>query len=212
VTPAWKPWQRLLPVWLPAVVLCLLSAGVLIWQTSESGGRAALVRNSVEDLEAELVRLEQIHAEAVGERAAVAELNARFGHLYGDVFGSLDERLTGILRAVGLAARGAGLLPGRYGYKAEEDRKLRYIRFTIQFAVVGEYSQIRQMLGALQSSPEFLVVENIAFSGEEEAASRTLKIGVTVATFVTEADPSILERLTGGIKMAAEETDGQTEG
>jgi Tfp pilus assembly protein PilO len=104
------------------------------------------------------------------------------------------------------------LLPGRYGYSADEDRKLRYIRFTVQFAVEGEYSQIRQMLGALRSSPEFLVVENIAFSGEEEAASRTLKIGVTVATFVTEADPSILERLTGGIKMAAEETDGQTEG
>jgi Tfp pilus assembly protein PilO len=212
VTPAWKPWQRLLPVWLPAVVVCFLSAGILIWQTSESGGRAALVGNSVEDLEAELVRLEQIRGEAVEERAAVADLNERFGYLYGSVFGNLDERLTGILRAVGLAARGAGLLPGRYGYSAEEDRKLGYVRFTIQFAVEGQYSQIREMLAALQSSSEFLVVEDIGFSGEEEAASRTLKISVKVTTFVTEADPKTLERLTGGIKMAVEETDGQTEG
>jgi hypothetical protein len=208
----WLPWQRLLLVWLPAVALCLISAGVLIWQTSESGGRAALVRNSVEDLEAELVRLERIRSEAIRERDAVAETNAKFQHLYGEVFGNLDDRLTGILRAVGAAAREAGLSPGRYSYGAEDDRKLGLVRFTIQFAVEGEYAQIRRMLAALQASSEFLIVENIGFSGEEEAASRILRIGMRVTTFVTEADPQTLDRLTGGITLTAEEIDGQTEG
>ena len=60
MTAAWQPWRRLLPVWLPAVVICLLAAAAYAWQTSETGGRAALVRNSVEELEDEIVRLEQI--------------------------------------------------------------------------------------------------------------------------------------------------------
>jgi hypothetical protein len=209
---AWQPWQRLLPVWAPAVALCVVSAGALIWQTSESGGRAALVRNSIDDLESELDRLQLIRSEAVGERATVAELNSEFKTLYGDVFGSLDQRLTSILRAVGQSAREAGLSPGRYSYTAEDDRALGHIRFSIQFGVEGEYQQIRTMLAALQASPEFLVVEDIAFSGEEDAASRLLKIGVRVTTIVTEADPRTLERLTGGITLQDEELDGKAEG
>ncbi len=212
MTTAWQPWRRLLPAWLPAVVICVLSAGVYVWQTSETGGRAALVRNSVEDLETEITRLEQIRDQAEKERTAVAELNGQFEYLYGDVFGDLDERLTGILRAVGSATRSAGLMPHGYSYSAEEDRKHQHIKFAIQFSVIGDYSQIRQMLSALQSSPEFLIVEDIAFSGEEEASSRDLAIAVQVATYVAQADPKTLERLTGGITKLSEADDGETEG
>ncbi len=212
MTAAWRPWQRLLPVWLPTVIVCLLAAAAYAWQTSETGGRAALVRNSVENLEQEIVRLEQIRDQAAGERADVAEINQQFELLYGHVFGDLDERLTGILREVGSATRSAGLLPSRYGYSAEEDRKHQYIRFSIQFSVIGQYSQIRQMLAALQSSPEFLIVEDIAFSGDEEATNQDLAISVTVATYVAQADPETLRRLTGGITKPPEASDGEVEG
>ena len=78
---AWQPWRRLLPVWLPAVVVCVLAAAVYVWQTSETGGRAALVRNSVEELEKEITRLEQIRDQVERERSAVAELNEQFEYL-----------------------------------------------------------------------------------------------------------------------------------
>lgn len=212
MTAAWQPWRRLLPVWLPAVVICVLAAGAYIWQTSETGGRAALVRSRIEELEKEITRLEQIRDQVERERTAVAELNEQFEFLYGDVFGDLDERLTGILRAVGSATRSAGLMPHGYSYSAEEDRKHQHIQFAIQFSVIGDYSQIRQMLSALQSSPEFLIVEDIAFSGEEEASNRDLAIAVRVATYVAQADPKTLERLTGGITKAPEADDGEIEG
>jgi Tfp pilus assembly protein PilO len=207
----WRPWQRLLPVWLPTVILCVLAAAAYAWQTSETGGRSALVKNSVNDLEQEIARLEGIRDQAGQERAEVAEINEQFEHLYGQVFGDLDERLTRILREVGSATRSAGLMPSRYGYSAEEDRKHQYIRFTIQYSVIGDYSQIRQMLAALQSSPEFLIVEDIAFSGEEEATSQNLAISVQVATYVAKADPETLRRLTGGITKSPEATDGKVE-
>ena len=49
-----KSWLTLavvpLTVWLPAVVLCAVTAAFFVWQTSESGGRRAQIRSQIEDL------------------------------------------------------------------------------------------------------------------------------------------------------------------
>jgi Tfp pilus assembly protein PilO len=208
VTAPWRPWQAKLWVWLPAVLLCLASSVVYLWQTSGTVGRAAQIQKSITDLEVELGRLERIRNQARGERAAVAELDRQFTHLYEDVFGSLEDRLTRILRAVGSATRAAGLLPGSFGYSAAEDDKLQHIRFGIQFSVSGEYQQIRRLLAELQTSPEFMIVEHIGFAGEEEATSRDLKISLRLATVFAEADEELLRRLTGGIGTGGMARDG----
>ena len=203
-----RPWRRLLAVWLPAVVLCALTAGAYIWQTSESGGRRAQIRHQIEDLEQEIARFEGLQQAAASDREAVAEIDSQFDMLYNDVFGDLDQRLTRILRAVGSATREAGMLPSSFNYTAADDRKTGFIRFGVRFSVDAEYIQIRRMLAALQSSPEFLVVENLNLSGDEDPVSRELAISVSIATFLAEADAGQLRRLTGGITSAAETTDG----
>jgi len=157
------------------------------------------------------MRLEQVRARAEGERTSVAELNERFQELYDETFGDLEVRLIPILQEVGVATREAGLLPGGYNYLAEQDRKLGYTRFTIQYSVKGEYSQIRQMLASLQTSEQFLVIDSIGFAGEEDGIGRDLQISVRVSTYLAEADPRTLDRLTGGIKID-EGSDGEAEG
>jgi len=204
-----RPWRRLLPIWLPAVGLCVVAAALYLWQSSESGGRAAGLRSQIEELEAEKARLEALLAQVEGERAAVAAVNESFDLLYGQVFRGLDDRLTDILREVGLATRSAGLLPGSYKYDAEEDKKTGYVRFSIQFSVTGEYAQIRKLIAAVQSSPEFLVVEQIAFTGDEAAATQELTVAVRVATYLSEASRETLDRLTGGIRGAAGAGDAE---
>lgn len=204
-----RPWRRLLPIWLPAVGLCVVAAALYLWQSSESGGRAAGLRSQIEELEAENARLEGLLAQVEGERAAVAAVNESFDLLYGQVFRGLDDRLTNILREVGLATRSASLLPGSYKYEAEEDQKTGYVRFSIQFSVTGEYAQIRKLIAAVQSSPEFLVVEQIAFTGDEAAATQELTVAVRVATYLSEANRETLDRLTGGIRGAAGAGDAE---
>jgi Tfp pilus assembly protein PilO len=194
-----RPWRRLLAVWLPAIALCAAAAALFLWQSSESGGRRAQVRSRIEELEREIARLEGLRTATSSDRARVAELERQFATLHGEVFQSLDERLTDILRAVGSATRDAGLLPGNYAYTAAEDRGTGFIRFGIQFSVEGQYRQIRQMLAALQESPEFLLVEGISLAGEEAPVSQQLRISVRLATFLVDADPEQLRRLTGGI-------------
>ena len=203
-----RPWRRLLTVWLPAVVLCAVTAAVYVWQTSESGGRRAQIRHQIEDLEQEIARLEQMQQAALSDREIVAEIDSQFDLLYNDVFGDLDQRLTRILRAVGSATREAGMLPSSFNYTAADDQTTGFIRFGVRFSVDAEYIQIRRMLAALQSSPEFLVVENLNLSGDEDPVSRELAISVNIATFLAEADAGQLRRLTGGITSAAEITDG----
>ena len=203
-----RPWKRLLPVWLPAVVVCLAAIVLFVWQTSESGGRRAQVRDRVTDLEAELARLENLMRATEGDREWVAEIEQQFETLHDDVFGTLDGRLTAILRAVGSATRDSGLLPGSYSYAAKEDPSTGFVRFSIQFSVAGEYRQIRQMLADLQSNPEFLLVEGLSLSGDEDPISQQLQISVRIATFLVEADPRQLRRLTGGNAAAVEAGDG----
>lgn len=206
----WRSWQRMAAVWVPAVVVCLVTIGVYAWQTSGSVGREAQLRDEITSLESEVARLARIREQAEHERDAVAELNRQFNHLYNEVFGNLDERLTNILRAVGVATLDAGLLPGSYGYAATEDKRSDQVRFSIQFGVEGEYPQIRRLLASLQTSPEFLIVEHISFSGEEDATTRDLKISLRLATIFAEADAEQLRRLTGGIREAGLDVDGTT--
>ncbi len=204
----WRAFQRLLPIWLPMVLLAVGSIGFYIWQSSGSVGRAAQIEGRIGELEEEIARLERIGGQTTAEHQHVIGLQDQFRHLYDEVFGSLDSRLVAIMRAVGEAAGQAGLRPERYGYSAQRDRALGQIRFTVAFSVDGEYGQVRKLLAGLQSSDEFLIVDDLSFGGDEFAATRKLGIRLRVSTYLSEADEDQLRRLTGGLESAEVGSDG----
>lgn len=194
-----RPWRQLLPVWSPAVIVCVVSMGFFFYQTSDSVGRQATVNSKIDELAAEVDRLRVLYDLVTEDRREVEELQAGFVELNDRVFSDLDLRLTRILREVGDATREAGLLPGTFTYTAAEEERLGYVRFGIAFRVEGEYAQIRRMLAAFHASPEFLIVERLSLSKDEDLASRSLKMAVQLYTYLDEADPDRLHRLTGGI-------------
>jgi Tfp pilus assembly protein PilO len=202
----------MLPVWLPAVVLGVASMGFFFYQTSDSVGRKASLADEITELESEVDRLRGVHDLVTADRREVEELQAGFQEINDQVFADLDLRLTRILRAVGTATKEAGLLPGTYSYSAKEEKRLGYVRFGIGFQVVGEYAQIRKMLASLHASPEFLIVDGLSLNKADDPASRSLNIGVRLSTYLGEADPERLHRLTGGIvdsdEGGPEEADG----
>ena len=77
---------------------------------------------------AEIARLEAVKETVAGERTAVASAEREFARLGREVFRSLDERLTAIMRAVGDATRESGLRPMTFGYAAREERELGQTR------------------------------------------------------------------------------------
>jgi Tfp pilus assembly protein PilO len=195
-------------VWLPAVVLAVISLGAFFYQTSDSVGRQASVAAKTAELTDEVDRLTVMHGLVLEDRDEITELQTSFQNLNDQVFADLDLRLTRIMRAVGSATRDAGLLPAAYGYTAKEEKQLGYVRFGVAFQVEGEYTQIRRMLAALQASPEFLIVDALSLAKAEDPASRLLRIGVRLSTYLGEVDPERLARLTGGIVDDGEASDG----
>jgi len=189
----------MLPVWLPAVILGMVSVGFFFYQTSGSVGRKATLAADIDERSAEVERLQILHELVAADRREVEELKTGFQDINDRVFSDLDLRLTRILRAVGSATREAGLLVGTYSYSAKEEKLLGYVRFGVGYQVIGEYAQIRQMLASLQASPEFLIVNGLTLAKGKDQASRSLNIGVRLSTYLGEVDPDRLLRLTGGI-------------
>ena len=207
-----RPWRQMLPIWLPVLILGVLSVGFFFYQTSDSVGRRATLAADIDELSAEVERLKALKELVVADRREVEELQAGFRDINDRVFSDLDLRLTRIMRAVGSATRDAGLLPGSYSYSANEDRNLGYVRFGIGFQVVGEYAQIRRMLASLQGSPEFLIVDALSLTKADDLASRELDIGVRLSTYLSEVDPDRMRRLTGGIVESVDEPEASDNG
>jgi len=193
-------WKRLLPIWLPAALFLAFNVGALVWLSGKTVGRQAQVTNDVQRLEEKVARLERFRLQATDERAAVEKLYENIAFLNEKVFGSLDERLTPILRDVGKANRVAGLRPGRFAYDATKLEKIGLFELGITFKVTGRYAQFVDLLNALRASPQFLVVDTIRLTGEKGTASDELKVGIHISTYLARADETLLKALTAGKK------------
>jgi len=197
-------WRRLLPVWLPAALFLILSIGGLVWLSGKTVGRQAQVTKDVERLEEQVARLQRFQSQASREREAVEKLYEGMAFLNNEVFGSLDKRLTPILREVGNANRIAGLRPGRFSYDAAKLQKAGLFELGIRFNVNGHYSQVVDLLNALRASPQFLVVDSVRLAGEKGATSTELKLGIHISTYLARADENLLKALTAGAAHSGE--------
>ena len=195
-------WKRLLAVWVPAALLLAIGIGGLIWLSGSTVGRQAQVENEVQKLEEQVSRLQRVRTQAARERQAVEQLYKNIAFLNDSVFGSLDKRLTPILREVGTATRVAGLRPGRYNYDASKNKKLGLFELGIRFNVTGRYAQMVNLLNTLHASPQFLVVDSIRLAGEKGTASDELKLAIHISTYLARADENMLKALTAGTKSS----------
>ncbi len=197
-------WRRMAPVWVPAVLFFLANVVVLGWLSGSTVGREAQVRAEVDRLEAEVQRLERLQRQARQERQAVEALHRDMTVLYGQVLGSLRDRLTPILREVGEAAHSAGLRPEKFAYSAKEVKRLNLFEFTVTFSVEARYAAVVKLLEHIRNSPEFLIVDRLSLAGEEDSTTDVLRLGIRVKTYVAEADESLLEALRAGALSGGE--------
>jgi Tfp pilus assembly protein PilO len=79
-------------------------------------------------------------------------------------------------------ARKNGLRPARTGTDPETDRESALARLLVTMVVAGDYRDIREFIYELESSPEFVVIENVALAQSEEA-SAPLVLTIEVATY-----------------------------
>lgn len=201
MNPRFLPWVRLAWVWMVAVIFCLAALSVLMWQTSGPMGRRGLIESQIDQLNQEIDHLDVITNQAREERIRVAEAGETLEQIDGELFGKLDDRMTAVLREVGLASKGAGLLPAGFSYREVINTKTGGVRFGIGFSVEGTYEQIRLLLVSLQASPQFLIIDSINFKGEEDARSQILAIRLQVSTYLAETELGKLQALVARTRL-----------
>ena len=79
-------------------------------------------------------------------------------------------------------ARQFNLRPARTGTDPASDSESSLARLLVTMVVAGDYRSIREFIYELESSPEFVVIENVALAQSEEA-NAPLVLTIEVATY-----------------------------
>jgi Tfp pilus assembly protein PilO len=80
------------------------------------------------------------------------------------------------------------LAPPRYSIDPNAQRRDTALgKLSMTLTVSGEYPNIRRFIHALESAPEFLVLENVAVT-QGESGSRTLQVTAVVSTYFRAGD------------------------
>jgi hypothetical protein len=194
-------WLRLWYLWVPAGILMLLN---VIWQAGLRGsvvGRGSLLAKQVTGLEVEVNKLEAHSRELERQTRALAELQENLGELRRDRLAPMRGRLVPFLSDLVKRVHEAGLNPERLSYSAHREEKSGLVYFVAAFGVKGSYEQLRRCVFLLESSPQFVLVDQLNLRGDENASSLDVGIQLAVGTYFADLDERLMREL--GVKEVA---------
>lgn len=79
-------------------------------------------------------------------------------------------------------ARQFNLRPARTGTEPEANRESALAKLTVTMVVAGDYRDIREFIYELESSPEFVVIDNVALAQSEDT-NAPLVLTLEVSTY-----------------------------
>ncbi len=194
-------WPRLWYVWLPGGVLVLLN---VIWLAGLRGsvvGRGSLLSKQAEAIRVEVNKLEANARELEHQGQALSALQENLGELRRERLAPMRDRLVPFLTDLVKRMNEAGLNPERLTYTAQRSDKSGLAYFQASFSVKGSYEQIRRCVYLLESSPEFVLVDQMALRGDESASTLDVGIQLAVGTYFTDLDQDLMKEL--GVKEVA---------
>ena len=190
-----SPWLKLWYLWVPAAVVILLN---VLWLAGMRGallGRGSLLAGQVSETQAEVKRLETQLQQLERTTKELSDLQANLDALREKRLASMRERLVPFITDVVRRVQEAGLQAERIGYAAIRDEKSGLVYFTATFGVKGGYEQIRRCVFLLESSPQFVLLENLGLRGDDSAASLNVGVQLTVGTYFSDLDERLLQQL-----------------
>jgi Tfp pilus assembly protein PilO len=191
-------WLRLWYLWVPPAVVLVLN---VIWLAGLRGsvvGRGSLLTKQVTDVEVEVNKLESHARELERQTKALADLQQNLSTLRRDRLAPMRERLVPFLADLMKRTREAGLNPERLSYAARRVEKSGLVYFGASFGVKGSYEQLRRCVFLLESSPQFVLVDQLNLRSDENAASLDIGIQLAVGTYFADLDEGLMREL--GVK------------
>lgn len=198
-----NPWLQLWAVWIVPALLVVANAVWLGGLRGAALGRGSMLARQVREVEEQVSTLERQKRTLSETRQAVDDLDRRLSALRDGQLGSMRQRLVPFLVDVVQRGSEAGLAPKRIGYQARDDEKSGLVHFSATYELEGSYEKIRQYIGLLEASPQFVVVERLELRGVEDASALEIKVRLGVGTYFFDRDSELMRQL--GVGEAARE-------
>lgn len=155
----------------------LLAAVVLPLSRKVQGGEAS-AQQAATALAAARADYNAARATVTGKDSADAELKK----FYGDVLPVDQSQARRVVFKLSEMARKANLTAGRARTTPSQTRDSALGKLTVDQTLTGPYRSLRQFIYDLETSPEFLILENVALTQGAEG-SGALVMNVRVATY-----------------------------
>jgi hypothetical protein len=202
-----RPWLSLWPVWALPGLLLLLNVvwvagvrGTLYGKGPALAGRVARLADDCNKLDGQIKVLATAHSSLDTLRAEISEL--RDSRLAG-----MRERLVPFITEVVKLAQDAGLRPERVAYSVQNDEKSGLIYFSAAYSVNGSYDAIRKLVFLFERSDKFILLETLRLQGDDSTASTNIRFGLSVGTYFSDIDRTLMKQLGVQEKGGGEQAD-----
>jgi type IV pilus assembly protein PilO len=151
------------------------------------------VRGAEDEMRYERDLVQQARREYDAARATVAgkqEADVSLRQFYSDVLpatASAAQRLT-YLRLAQLA-RDANVRLERGSNSIKREKNSTLSKVSTDYMLTGDYRDVRRFIYSLETAPEFVVLENVALSSDQQA-EHGLSVQIDVATYFRSDDGS----------------------
>ena len=138
-----------------------------------------------------LTRVRQSYAAARATAEDKEQADAELQRFYADILPRDLAGARGITYPrLAALARESNLVMERRSSSPEQDEDSRLARLRTSMTLAGEYRDIRRFIHALETSPEFIVIEEVVLSqGDETDSDLVLTLGVSTFYWAeTDAD------------------------
>ena len=173
-------YRRVITLLAAALILNVAAYALVIYPLSQ---RVANVAQRNQNAEQELTAARADYAQATGtvtgKTRAAEELNTFYTRILPGDF-SAARRLVHLRLAQ--LARQSNLQMTHVNYEVDEKRKGSLARLNITMDLAGTYPAMRTFIHQMETSPEFVVIDNIELSEESEGDSQ-LKVKVDLSTY-----------------------------
>ena len=99
----------------------------------------------------------------------------------------LQGQVAGVNPDIAQLARAHGLRYSRAQSEPSAERNSTLTRLKIDISLAGSYMEIRSFVHALETAPEFVVIDNVQLS-EEEESGEGLALTLALSTFFRSAE------------------------
>ena len=168
-------------------VLLVVNLAVFAGIVYPLGQRVANIQQRDQAAEQALAAAQADYAQANGTLTGKDRAATELAAFYADV---LPTTLAGARRLTHLRlpqlARQSGLRYERSQSEAVEERTSTLTRLKIEMILSGSYAAMRTFIHELEAAPEFVVIDNVSLSEEDESAG-SLVVTLQLSTYFRDA-------------------------